>query len=372
MASSLILAELCFPARPRGFVINGADDVFPTSPRVLGKDDVFSFSPSASLPTAPVPTPVSPARRVNSEGAAAATTTTTTTTATTATTALDVEEESPAAVELAILQEQEERVEVGKAPYEIKVREEYKCKVRGQEMRSQLEGFVRLVGSGESPEQRELEGGGGVDESLNLEVQCPATELSINPTLKHKHERDKNVLRVSFDQHSATGVLPSALIKYKVDGFQIPLCVRCKTQVKGNDSSSSFLLLQVDVALNLQTYAVKRLCVSEVKVSLKGLSSQVLDARGKQSNGVTFSFNPETSVASWLVAGRGHGDSAPLQTFVCRIELYSNSGATACPPNLPTVVALRFPSHLVGKSAFTTDSPLATVSTSSTLEYTFL
>jgi hypothetical protein len=278
-----------------------------------------------------------------------------------------VEEES--AVELTIRQEDhdEDRVEVGKvAPYEIKCREEFKCKVRGQEMRSQLEGFVRLVGSGVSPEQRELEG--GVDESLNVDVQVPPTELSVNPTLKHKRERDKNVLRVSFDHRAATGVLPAALIKYKVDGFHVPLCVRCKTQVKGNDS---FLLLQVDVALNLQVYAVKRLCVSEVKVSLKGLSTQVLDARGKQSNGIALSFNPETSVASWLVTGRG--DSAPVQTFVCRIELYNTTPpSSSSVVSLPTVVLLKFPSHLVGQSAFTTDSPLSTVSTSSTLEYTFL
>ena len=296
--------------------------------------------------------PVSPPRRVNSEATTAAPT---------------VEEES--AVELTIRQEDhdEDRVEVGKvAPYEIKCREEFKCKVRGQEMRSQLEGFVRLVGSGVSPEQRELEG--GVDESLNVDVQVPPTELSVNPTLKHKRERDKNVLRVSFDHRAATGVLPAALIKYKVDGFHVPLCVRCKTQVKGNDS---FLLLQVDVALNLQVYAVKRLCVSEVKVSLKGLSTQVLDARGKQSNGIALSFNPETSVASWLVTGRG--DSAPVQTFVCRIELYNTTPpSSSSVVSLPTVVLLKFPSHLVGQSAFTTDSPLSTVSTSSTLEYTFL
>lgn len=257
---------------------------------------------------------------------------------------------------------------VSKSSFQVSVLEEFKCAIRGNEMKSQL---IGLVHSSEPPSA-----------PLELKIVNSAQDLLINPALESKRNESNGTIsfapyerKLNDEQDHIT------LLKYKSERFQIPLCVKSKSTLKTPSSTSTFIMLQIDVAMN-KSYHAKNIRLSEVKVSLRGLASlcgALNDGRSKQVSGFGFSFDREKAIASWFEVDGVQNTS--LYTFVARIESESCcEESKLANVAIPTIVNVRFPLHLVSSSEFSARyaeasennaSSAIDVTLSSKLEYTF-
>jgi hypothetical protein len=244
--------------------------------------------------------------------------------------------------------------------FRVVLLEELKCAIKGSELKSQLMGMVRVQGGGGGEEIAKGQG----QLAVKLNLQTPAKELVFNPNIQHTAQESGggSTEFVFIGTHASDH--PTVLLKYRLDGFQLPLVVKAKTVLRS--SSSSFVMLSADVALN-QAYAARQPTVTSVAVSLKALSHcRVIDVRGKQGPAWALQWDAESLVATWSGAG-----SAGILNFAARIEVEAVSGdldnATA-----PVSVSVRFPQHPVSTTAISVSNPAGTgVDYLSKVEYSF-
>ena len=217
--------------------------------------------------------------------------------------------------------------------FRLAILEEVKFAMKGTEIRGgQLLGMVKIQGP--------LQG-----QSLGLRLKPPTSaEVAFNPTIQHERDDATDSQVLSFGSNvDASGSL--MLLKYKVDGFSMPLVVKCVRSLKSSPGSN-FGVVQLDVALN-PAFAAKKATLTEVKISLKLLGNLgILDVRGKQSLSFSLGWDPQKLVATWSGAG-----TDKVQNFMARVETESQAwpeGVAALV--FPTIVTVSFPGHLIGAS----------------------
>lgn len=216
--------------------------------------------------------------------------------------------------------------------FRLAILEEVKFAMKGTEMRGQLLGMVKIQGP--------LQG-----QSLGLRLKPPTSaEVAFNPTIQHERDDATDSQVLSFGSNvDASGSL--ILLKYKVDGFSMPLVVKCVRSLKSSPGSN-FGVVQLDVALN-PAFAAKKATLTEVKINLKLLGNLgILDVRGKQSPSFSLGWDPQKLVATWSGSG-----TDKVQNFMARVETESQGwpeGVAALV--IPTIVTVSFPGHLIGAS----------------------
>ena len=239
-------------------------------------------------------------------------------------------------VEASIAEEEELPSVDGSSLFRLVILEEVKIAMKGSEIRGQLLGMVKIQGP--------LQG-----QSLGLRLKPPTSaEVAFNPTIQHERDDATDIQALSFGNASvdSSGERPSLmLLKYKVDGFSMPLVVKCARSLK-TSPGSNFGVVQLSVALN-PAFAAKKATITEVKISLKVLGNLgILDVRGKQSASFSLGWDPQKLVATWSGTG-----TDKVQNFMARVETDSQAwpeGLAALV--LPAIVTVSFPGHLIGAS----------------------
>jgi hypothetical protein len=257
----------------------------------------------------------------------------------------------------------------------LTVLEDFKCAVRGSEVKSQLQGLVRVQSSAD---------GGDAVASIALSLECPAKEIVCNPVLQHERDAAGRIvfsgpalaLALSAGLAAEPAPAPTVLLKYKQDGFALPLCVKVQAGVKS--ATTGFVVLQANVALNMATFGSKKPALVELKLSLKGLSRfGIVDVRGKHGPGLAFSWDADKCVALWTGAsgggggGEDGGNEAALQSVLARVEVQEQVDEAAVGAvRVPSIATVTFPNHLASATALSAAGSI--VSSAARLEYTFL